>query len=222
MEHFGDLRRFRQCGSFLYGALRAAGAVPSTAPIALVTAMAVLAGCAGGVPTRFYSLEPVPPTAVLKGPYSGPAVQLRAVHIPAAMDRMEILRELAPGQSQVRESDHWAAPLGQAARQALTEDLLARLPPGIVIFPNIPRPAGAAELSVDILAFRVTGGVAVMDVSWNLDVPSETSHAPGSTQQLHLRMAAGSDGAADTAQAFSALLAQLADRIAFALTPPGS
>jgi uncharacterized lipoprotein YmbA len=64
------------------------------------------------------------------------------VHIPPALDRIEILSEVAPGEFKVNDLDHWVAPLGPVARQTLTADLIARLPQGRVIFHTSQSPQG--------------------------------------------------------------------------------
>lgn len=193
-----------------------------------------LAACASSSSTRFHTLQPVAATAPAAD-YTGPALQLRSVAVPAALDRAELLREVAPGQFEVLDFDHWAAPLPQLAQTTLSEDLALRLPPGKLAFPGAPWPAAGAELKVDIQSFRIGGGKATMQLSWSLRPRGNAAGGVGQPAlgaQLQLEVAAGSspaDGsgtgssASNTSQAFSALLGQLADRIVAALhsTRPG-
>lgn len=204
---------------------RAAGAALLMRAVVLactLTCALSLAACASSSTTRFHTLQPVAASAPAAD-YAGPPLQVRSVAVPAALDRAELLREVSPGQFEVRDFDHWAAPLPQLAKSALSADLALRLPPGKLAFPGAPWPAAGAELSVDIQSFRIHGGTATMQLSWSLRprAGSPTAQAlPPLGAQLQLEVAAGIDadnGAGTTSQAFSALLGQLTDRIVSAL-----
>ncbi len=160
-------------------------------------------------PTRLFVPEPVAPT-VSAGPYDGPPVRVDAVHVPPSLDRVEMLGDIAPGELQIDDFDHWAAPLGLLARQTLTADLAARLPAGRVISPSLAKPPGAASLAVDILAFSADKHGARLEASWVL---TPTRHAPGASAVV-VRTENPSATPAAMAGALSDLLAALADRIA--------
>jgi uncharacterized protein len=170
----------------------------------------LMAACRS-VPSRVFTLEPVLPTSIAK-PYSGPPIRVDAVHIPPALDRLEILTELAPGEFQVSDLDHWIAPLGQVARQALTADLIPRLPQGRVIFPHLAKPAGAIGINVDLLAFSSNREGATLEVSWG--GTSDGSPTPFCGGTMLLQTTLSGKGSAAIARALSTLLAELADRIA--------
>jgi uncharacterized lipoprotein YmbA len=178
-----------------------------------VLALLLVAGCGTSPTTAYFSLEPAMPAAAPQADYRGPAVQVLAVHLPPALDRLELMRETRPGQLDVNEFARWAAPLARMARQTLTEDLVNRLPPGAVVFPDAHKPDGAALVSVDILSFRTSGATVQADVSWGLrgGLPSDPAWR---TRVLRLTAPAGDGGGAATAQALSAVIGQLADRIA--------
>jgi uncharacterized protein len=115
----------------------------------------------------------------------------------------------------VRDLAHWAAPLGELARRALTQDLVARLPQGAVVFPDSPKPPGAHGIVVDLLAFDG----ATLDASWSV-LPATRG---GALRQREVRLSASAGGGPDAQPAaLSALLGQLADRIAadLASAPP--
>jgi uncharacterized lipoprotein YmbA len=177
---------------------------------------ALLAAC-HSAPTRFYMVEPIAPIAT-PADYRGPAVRVEAVHIPAALDRMEILNEVAPGEFKVRDLDQWAAPLGQGVRQALTADLAARLPPGRVIYPHLAKSPGTISISVDMLAFDADRQRATLQVSWlgTADGPQPAAH--GESMVLHTTLSGA--GPASMVAALSTLLATLADRIVGELMMP--
>ncbi len=200
-------------------------ALRSGAAAAAMAAMA-LSGCAGSSVTRFHSLQPVlaasGSASASTSRYDGPPLQLRSVAVPVALDRAQLLREVGPGQFEVRDLDHWAAPLPDLARKALSEDLALRLPPGKLAFAGASWPASGADLRVDIQSFEIRAGMATMQLSWSLRpraaVPSARPLAVQGAQ-LQLQVPAG-DGASATAEAFSALLARLADRIVEVLDKP--
>jgi uncharacterized lipoprotein YmbA len=178
--------------------------------VAAAIVVALMASCRS-VPTRIFTLEPIAAAATV-GPYSGPPLRIDAVHMPPSLDRIEILTAMAPGELRINDLDHWAAPLGQLARQALTADLMARLPQGKVIFPQLTKSAGAIGVNVDILAFSTDAKGARLDASWIMTLDDSKPGSPASAELLE-NDTPGADAAA-TARALSALLARLADQIA--------
>jgi len=188
----------------------------------LIAAAALsLAACGHSDPTRFFTLDPVSPTQPVAARSVGAPIRLRRVTIPPALDREELAYEIAPGEVKVRDFDHWAAPLGQTAVQVLAQDLAARLPAGTLIPPAAPLPAGGVDVDVDILAFNVAGGQAVMQASWSeIARPSPPpkggtpSPPPSSTRLVELTAPVEASGGLAEAQGLSRLLGQLADRIA--------
>lgn len=195
--------------------------------LALCLAAATLAGCGHSPPTRFFTLDALPPTGGsvnMSAGLTGLPVRLDSVHVPAALDRVEIVRQLAPNELDVSDLDHWGAPLGELARRALTQDLADRLAPGAVIFPDAPKPAPAQDLVIDILDIQTQGGGVTMVASYTLvqSVAAPGQPKPANVQrQVTLNLPQASPAAADQADALSRLLGQLADRIAGDLARPG-
>jgi uncharacterized lipoprotein YmbA len=161
-------------------------------------------------PTRIYTLYSVPPAST-STPYTGPAIRVDAVHVPPALDRIEVVSDIAPGELKVSDLDHWSAPLAQVAKQALSADMVARLPLGRVIFPNLSKPEGTLGVNVDILYFRVDTSGADLEASWIITARNTDTASRRGTGRFH-RGGSGADARA-TADALSALLAQLADQI---------
>ncbi len=176
---------------------------------ALVCA-AVLTAC-HSAPTRLYTLYGVAP-ATGRTTYAGPPLRIDAVHVPPALDRIEVVDNLAPGELEISELDHWSAPLGQVARQALSADLVARLPEGRVVFPHLGKPEGALGIAVDVLDFNSDSHGTSMQASWIVTPAGAPVRSAGGT--VTLRTDQPGTGAEATAQALSVLLGQLADRIA--------
>jgi uncharacterized protein len=171
--------------------------------------MLALGGCRSA-PTRLYSLNMVPASQG-KVLYAGPPVRVDAVHLPAETDRAEITTRMAAGGLEIHELDHWAAPLSKMARQTLTADLIARLPPGKVILAPLDNTERALGLNVAILRFGADpGGPQQFVASWQVD----SGRGPAGAGDLVTLDARPAATASEVAGCFSELLAQLADRIA--------
>jgi uncharacterized lipoprotein YmbA len=153
-------------------------------------------------------------------PYPGPAIRVDAVHVPPALDRIEVVSDIAPGELKVSDLDHWSAPLAQVAKQALSADMVARLPSGRVIFPHLVKPEGALGVNVDIMDFRADTNGAYLEASWLITAKdSDTARRWGTGR---FRREGSAEGARATANALSALLAQLADQIVAELSHEGN
>jgi uncharacterized lipoprotein YmbA len=174
-------------------------------------ALAVALGGCRSASTRIYTLEPAAPASRIDL-YRAPALRVDTLNVPASWDRIEILKLSAAGTLQIRDFDHWAAPLAQMARQTLSEDLDQRLPSGSVVYPRLPKPSGALGVSVDVLEFSRVDSHASMRASWII-VPSGD---PQGTKRsaAELRSSMTSEDPAAVAHAWSDLIGQLADRIA--------
>jgi uncharacterized lipoprotein YmbA len=181
--------------------------------IALGATAVTLAGCGHSPQTRFFTLDALPPTGGAAGAsFTGPPLRLDSVHVPAALDRVEVVRQFAANELDVSDLDHWGAPLGELARRALTQDLNERLPAGAVIFPDSPKPALAQDLIVDVLDIHTQGGAVTVTASYTL---VQTRPQVSKIQrQVVLSTLQASTDAAGQADALSRILAQLADKIA--------
>jgi uncharacterized lipoprotein YmbA len=189
--------------------------------LSVVVVAVSLAACGHSGQTRFFTLDPVAPAQPVGAISMRPPIRLRRVTIPPALDRVELVREVAPGEVKISDFEHWAAPLGQTAVQVLAQDLAARLPAGALIPPAAPLPPGGFDVDVDILAFNVAGGQAVMQASWSeITRPSAApkgGQAPppsSSTRLVELTAPVDASGGLAEAQGLSRLLGELADRMA--------
>ncbi|UAK24285.1 PqiC family protein [Sphingomonas nostoxanthinifaciens] len=178
------------------------------APIAALA----LAACAHSPATTMLTLDAVAPAAAAPA-YRGAPIAIPAVHIPAALDRAEYTRQVAGAEMKVDDFARWIAPLGTLARDTLVRDLTARLPEGAVLPPGAVAAPPARTVSVTILAFGIAGGQARMDVAYR-ELPS------GPVAQLSLETPQQAGTPTASAEAFSQLLAQLADRMAASLGRP--
>jgi uncharacterized lipoprotein YmbA len=197
------------------------GHAPRARPIRRLAIRAlVLAATTGALnacssaPTRLFTLYPVAPSA--PSAYVGPPIRVDAVHLPPALDRIEVVSEVSPGELKINDLAHWSAPLSQEARQTLSADLIARLPPGAVLYPHLAKPDGALGLSVDILEFKNGTAGASLQASW---VITATKPAPNAIRgSVSLRLDQPTVDATGAAHDLSSLLGQLADHIVTDLT----
>jgi uncharacterized lipoprotein YmbA len=185
------------------------------------TAFAVLSACGHSPPTRYFSLDAVPPAAPLATDTACTApVQLGAVRVPASLDRPEIVAQEGPYRLSLRENDHWGAPLGPMIRSTLAQDLLARLPAGSFVLPGAPAPSGVRGIVVTVLDLRANAnGGMTFEGSWTL-TSGESANAVA-TQEVSLTEPMASADSAAIADALSRVVAHLADRIAASVRDAG-
>ena len=181
--------------------------------ILLVPAM-LMAGCASTA-TRFWTIEPAAVSAlpVVAATPAAP-IRIAAVHLPLAIDRLEVVSHDEVDRVKVMDFDRWSAPPGDLMRRALTQDLIAVLPRGSVVYPEAPVPAATRNIVVDVLDLRRDGDRYVMQASWSLAEPAGASH------QLQLEATAGAGDVAAQVDKLAAMMAQLAGSIAATQLPP--
>jgi hypothetical protein len=177
---------------------------------AVVFAALALCACSSA-PTRIHDINPAPPVTRMDT-YQSPPLRIDTVRVPPGWDRIEILTPEAGGELKIDDLDRWPAPLTQVIRQVLSADLDARLPPGAVIYPHLPKPGSALGIRVDILEFAIVSSQSSMSVSWVITPTAGPQEARRNVTTLHNPVAA-TDPAA-VARAWSELIGQLADRIA--------
>jgi uncharacterized lipoprotein YmbA len=186
-----------------------------------------LAACGHSDQTRFFTLDAIAPAQPITATTIGSPIRLRRLTVPPTLDRVELVREIAPGEVKVSDFEHWAAPVGQIAVQALAQDLAARLPAGALIPPTAPLPPGGRDVDVDIVSFNVANGQAVMQASWSTISRARVApkngpatSPPSTTRLVELTAPVEASGGLAEAQGLSRLLGQLADRIAVEAASP--
>ena len=169
-------------------------------------------GCSHSPPMRYVTLNAAPATTP---PATGPIapVQLTALHLPAELDRPEVVTQIAANRLSVDEGTRWGAPLARMMRRALAEDLLSRLPEGSFVLPDTPAPTDARTLVVTVLNLEAdTSKTLRLQAAWSL-----SSGHPARvvlTRQATLSIEMADSGATAQAASLSRALGQLADRIA--------
>jgi uncharacterized lipoprotein YmbA len=175
----------------------------------------LLAACASSPPVEFLSLEPVASADHPQLPSSG-VVQVARVHVPAVLDRQQIVRQSGPYTFEISDQHRWSAPLDEIIRRILSEDLLPLLPPGHVVLPEEPAPPGTQKIVVDILEFATDpSGTVQFAASWSLLTPD--SKQPLRSHYVRLSERSSSKIYADQVAAMSRIVEQLAAQIAQAV-----
>jgi uncharacterized lipoprotein YmbA len=180
----------------------------------------VLGGCGASPPTRFYTLNevsPASPPAALNAIKVVP-VRLEPVAIPAELDRLELVSHAGSNQVRVSESDRWVAPLDEQIRRILSEDLVARLPAGMVADPNEPSTdEPRRRLSIEIAQFEADQSCAIsLRASWTL----RAFHTPNRSGSERVEIGANPPCPGSLPAAMSRALGILADRLAPLLVSP--
>ncbi|WP_375380775.1 membrane integrity-associated transporter subunit PqiC [uncultured Sphingomonas sp.] len=181
-------------------------------PVAVAGAL-LLSGCGHSPAATFLTIDPAPPAVGASAAYAGPPLRVPFVHVPATLDRPEFVHQVAAGTLAVDDFARWSAPLGRLARDTLIRDLVQRLPAGSVLAPDAAPAKPEVMVQATVLDFTPAGTTATMTVSYRVGL----SPVPR-VVQLQAPLAGPTPVAA--AQAWSALVGQLADRIVTDLPAP--
>jgi hypothetical protein len=139
------------------------------------------------------------------------------VHIPAALERQEIVTERGSNELVLSNRHRWGAPVAEMTRRTLTQDLLQRLPGSEVVLPEQPAPANTREIVVNILRLQSdAAGHVALQGSWSL-LPSG-SDMPSLMRNFSFAEQASATSYDDQVQAMSRLMGRLADDIVSAVT----
>lgn len=133
--------------------------------LSIVLVAAAVAGCGATASARFYTLETT--AAAQDAPALHAAIVVGPVSIPAAVDRPQLVVQVAPNRVEIDEFNRWAAPLDDGIGRAVAGDLAALLgTPDVAVGPA----AGvtpAYRVSLDVQRFEsVPGQEVLVDVIW--------------------------------------------------------
>jgi uncharacterized lipoprotein YmbA len=149
-----------------------------------------LSGCGTRPPTRFYILNDIAPTAQPPALSNQIAVRVEPLAIAPEVDRPELVTRSGPNRVHVAGLERWAAPLPGQIRRVISDDLAARLPPGLVANPDEPATSEPRRsLTIFIEEFYGDDRCAVsLRAGWSLSNPhgsvlhgSEQVQIPAST-----------------------------------------
>lgn len=172
----------------------------------------VLSGCGSSPPTRFYILNDIAPTTQPAAVSNRIAVRVEPLAIAPEVDRPELVTRSGPNRVHVAGLERWAAPLPGQIRRVLSDDLSARLPPGLVANPDEPATSEPRRsLTIAIEEFYGDDSCAVsLRAGWSLANPhAKVVHG---SEQVQIPPSAPCSG--ELPAAMSRALAVLADRLA--------
>jgi hypothetical protein len=135
-----------------------------------VALLMVLAGCGTSPPPRYHGLDVPAPSPVSGG--ARMLVEILPVAIPERLNREEMVLTGETGQLDVRDGDHWAAPLSDEIRQILADSLWRRLlAADVYLAPVVPAANGLPQYRLALRVERfeaVPGRSAVVEGSWTV------------------------------------------------------
>jgi uncharacterized lipoprotein YmbA len=174
--------------------------------------MCLLCACATSRPDHFYILSPEPPSG---GPASTSRSTLATIKVslPSLVDRAEIVLNTSSDAVSVPEHERWGAPLVDLVSQTLAQDIERRR--GDVLVAGVGlgvTQASPIKMTVNIVqVWMRRGEPARIEVQWRIRGPQPGKESSG-TEAFSAPL--GADGYAAVAQAWSACVALLADRLA--------
>ena len=188
--------------------------------IAVITiCLITIGGCGRSPATRFYALTPVGGSAagaVMPASTLASAIGVRAVDLPAELDRPQIVTRSGANSVQLAEFDRWSAPLRDIIARLIAENLAAQLPADrVAVYPWMPGDSIEQEVTVEITRFEGRlGGACVLESRWRV---AGTGSRPGRVAgRTSATESAGADYASVVA-AQSRLVGRLSGDIAAAI-----
>jgi uncharacterized protein len=171
-----------------------------------------LSGCGTSPPTRFYILNDIAPTAQPPAISSRIALRVEPLVIAPELDRPELVTRSGPNRVHVAGLERWAAPLPGQIRRVISDDLAARLPPGLVANPDEPSTSEPRRsLTIAIEEFYGDDRCAVsLRAGWTLTNPQ--GNAQRGSEQVQIPASAPCSG--ELPAAMSRALGVLSDRLA--------
>lgn len=176
---------------------------------AVAAGLCLLCACATSRPDHFYILSAEPPAA---GPAS-PARTIQAtlkVSLPSLVDRAEMVLNTSADAVTVLEHERWGAPLPDLVAQTLGQNIERRR--GDVLVGQTGAQGTAVKITVNIVqVWMRRGQPARIEAHWRIQGPQNGKESSGADV---FSAPLGQDGYAAVAQAWSACVALLADRLA--------
>ena len=166
--------------------------------------------CASSPEPRFYSLTSVKGAELGSEPLR---VEVRRPSIVGYLDRPNLVRRTSPVTLDLAANEQWGAPLQELVGNALTEDLVQRLP-RMTVYPEGSSLSSDSDVivAVQVLRFELSAGG---DVTLIAQVAIQRTDGTETMRRRHeFHSPPTSLQAEDVAQQMSAVLAKLSDEIA--------
>jgi len=186
---------------------------------ALAWLVSVGVGCTSA-PVRYYTLTP-PPDKALSASETTLAIDVRVVHTPPQLNRLELMVRTAPTQVTLLENERWASPVNDEIKDALRLELQRRSSRISELRPAFTK----LTFDIDVQHLEAElGRHALLEVSW-----SATS-SPTGQQSRGARVTTCSfqsdekipAGYAGMVEGYQREIAALADAIVAVLSSPAS
>jgi len=196
---------------------------PSVRCLLLLSVLLVLAGC-GSRATQYYVLDMTEPDgkpaveSAQATPEKGMTVSIRQVDIPPYLDSPRMVLRDNGNHLKIAEYHQWGGHLRDNIARIMADNLAARLPDASISMAPFPGSA-RADLAVllDIRQFeRMPDGYVHLQIQWH--VQGREGGLKSRLEHLQSRIRMEEGDYAGMASLMSALLGQLSDRIAEAIT----
>lgn len=189
--------------------------------LALLCAALGLAACSAPAPIRYHTLL-APASAVPTGQGGGQAqgqapflLDVLPVHIPAQLDRSQLVVREGNGGLALPETERWAAPLSDEIRAALSAELARGLNTQDIA--GLPRPTGRPIVRVKLQVRRLDawpGQRVQLEAGWSLGLADGSTARVTCQGRFDEAVASGQAGYAALVQAQQRAIGAMADRIA--------
>lgn len=138
-----------------------------TALLASMVVAVAAASCGASAPARFYTLDS---KATASGtPTATYGVVIGLVSVPSAVDRPQLVVQVAPNRVEIDEFNRWAAPLNESIAGAVAADLSVLLgTPNVATAPRANLDP-AFRVTIDVQRFdSVPGEAAALEAVWSV------------------------------------------------------
>jgi len=176
-------------------------------------------GCTSA-PVRYYTLTP-PPDKPVPGSKATPTIDVRVVHLPAQLNRAELMVRTGPSEVTLLDNERWASPVKDEIKDAVRLELARRLD----LMSGLGPPFAKLTLDIDVQHLEAEfGRYALLEASWsatlsNGDQRSNGARVSSCTFHAHENIPTGYTG---IVEGYQREFAALADAIAAVVTRPVS
>jgi uncharacterized protein len=186
---------------------------------ALAWLVSVGVGCTSA-PVRYYTLTP-PPDKTLPASETTLAVDVRVVHTPPQLNRLELMVRTGSTEMTLLENERWASPVTDEIKNAVRLELQRRLGRTTGVRPAFTK----LKVDIDVQHLEAElGQYALLEATWSAALSATDQRSNGArvttcTFQSNEKIRTGYAG---IVEGYQREIAALADAIVAALTSPAS
>jgi uncharacterized lipoprotein YmbA len=176
-------------------------------------------GCSSA-PVRYYTLT-APPEKTVPTSKTSLAIDVRVVHTPPLLERVELMVRTGPTEMTILENERWASPVNDEIKDALRLELQRRLSR----LSGLPPDFTKLTLDVDVQQLEAElGQYALLQASWSATLSATDPRTGGArvtacTFQAEEKIRSGY---AEMVEGYQREIAELAEAIVAVLTNPAS